>query len=116
MVPLSYVWHNGGLVFSTVERSRTIRNLRRAGGSARAGLGTTHDVVMVDGAIEFFAAEDDQEAVEAFVAHVTWDPRNEPQPYIFFRLRAVRIQAWQTAADLPTREVMRDGVWVDGGS
>src|SRR4051794_34524484 len=95
LVPLSYVWHDGGLVFATVEKSVTVRNLRR-NPLTRAGLGTTRDVVMVEGRVEFLDAERDREAVEAFAAHVEWDPRNESQPYVFFRLRANRVQAWKT--------------------
>jgi hypothetical protein len=117
LIPLSYAWDGEGMVFSTVGRSVTVRNLRR-NRFTRASLPSTRDVVIVDGEIAFFDPATETAAVERFAAHVGWDPRLEPnaEQYAWFRLRPVRVQAWKTAADLPTREVMRDGRWLDGGA
>lgn len=115
LVPLSYYWDGQSMVFATLEKSVTLRNLRR-NGRTRAGLPDTRDVVLVEGEISFLDAGTELATIEAFAARLKWDPRREPQPYVYFRLRPVRVQTWQTAEDLPTRDAMRDGRWLDEGT
>lgn len=115
LVPLSFYWDGQSMVFATVEKSVTVRNLRR-NPRTRAGLPNTRDVVLVEGEVSFIDAAAEQATIEAFAARLKWDPRQEPQPYVYFRLRPVRVQAWQTAADLATRDAMRDGRWLDEGA
>jgi hypothetical protein len=49
---------------------------------------------------------------DAFAARTEFDPRDERKPYLYFRLRPRRIQAWREANELAGRELMRDGVWL----
>jgi hypothetical protein len=112
LIPLSYRWDGARLVFATLERSKTTRNLRRAG-RARAALPSTRDVVIVEGPVAFVPAGADPELADAFAARLNWDPRWEPQPYVFFTLTPDFIQAWRDVEELAGRTVMRDGVWQD---
>jgi hypothetical protein len=110
LIPLSFHWDGARLVFATLERSVTTRNLRRAG-RARVALPSTRDVVIVDGPVDFVASDADPAMVDAFAARLRWDPRQEPEPYVFFRLTPDRIQTWRDVAELSGRTVMTDGVW-----
>jgi hypothetical protein len=112
MIPLSYHWDGSAMLFSTPERSRTMRDLTRAG-RTRVALPSARDVVILDGRVELVDPAGDPLAVDAFVARHDWDPRLEAQPYSFFRFVPDRIQAWRIASELPTRDVMRDGRWLD---
>jgi hypothetical protein len=49
---------------------------------------------------------------EAYAAQADWDPRRETDPYAFFALRPVRIQAWREANELAGRTIMKDGAWL----
>jgi hypothetical protein len=41
------------------------------------------------------------------------DPRALATPYRWFRISPCRIQAWREVKELPDRELMRDGSWLD---
>jgi len=110
LIPLSYHWNGTQLVFATLENSKTTRNLRRAG-RARASLPSTRDVVIVEGPVAFVPADTDPALADAFAARLNWDPRREPQPYVFFTLTPYFIQAWRDVEELTGRTIMRGGVW-----
>jgi Pyridoxamine 5'-phosphate oxidase len=112
LIPLSFHWDGARLVFATLERSVTTRNLRRAG-RARVALPSTRDVVIVDGPVDFLAADTAGPVADAFAARLRWDPRREPEPYVFFRLTPERILTWRDVAELAGRTIMTDGVWQD---
>lgn len=111
-IPLTYEWDGSAMLFSTPERSRTIRDLKRAG-KTRVTLPSTRDVVVMDGPVDILDPNEYASWVDAFVPHHHWDPRLEPARYAFFRFTPDRIQAWSIASELPTRDVMRDGRWLD---
>ncbi len=52
LIPLSFHWVGEAIIVATPRASRTARNLTRAGTRRRAGVGTTRDVVMIDGIAE----------------------------------------------------------------
>lgn len=114
LIPLSYIWDGSRLIFSTLETSITTRNLRRAG-RARVALPSARDVVLIDGLVSFLASEAsaDSPDAEEFASRLNWDPRNEPDPYVFFFVTPQRIQAWRDVAELTGRVVMKNGVWLD---
>jgi hypothetical protein len=87
-----------------------MRDLKRTGGT-RVALLPARDVVILDGRIEMIPP--DSAEADAFVAQHTWDPRNESKPYDFFRFIPKTIQAWRVESELPTRVVMRNGLWLD---
>lgn len=113
LVPLSYLWDGTTLLVSTPLSSPTGRNLL-AGGTVRLGLGPTRDVVLIEGNVTAVAARDiAPEEGDAFAERTGFDPREEPEPYAYFRIRPLRIQAWRESNELPERVLMRDGEWVD---
>ena len=112
LIPLSFYWDGAGLVFSTTPGSRTGRNLRRAG-RARVALPSTEDVVLIEGPVEFSALEADPALADAYAAKTTWDPRTEPEEFVFIRVRPRLIRAWRGVEELLAgKDVMRDGVWL----
>ncbi|MBO4253705.1 pyridoxamine 5'-phosphate oxidase family protein [Streptomyces griseorubiginosus] len=112
LVPLSYRWDGESLLFATPAASPTGRNLR-ATGTARLGIGPTRDVVMVEGTVLTVSqAELSPEEGDLFAARTGFDPRQLSTPYLYFRVRPSRIQAWREADELQGREVMRDGEWL----
>ena len=111
LVPLSFVWDGAAVTFATPRSSRTARNLVRAG-SARVALGLTRDVVMVDGVVEAIAIGTDPALEEAHAAATGFDPRAEPEEYVYLRITPREIQAWREANELSGRKVMRAGRWL----
>jgi hypothetical protein len=110
-VPLSFHWDGALLTLATPRASRTARNLLRAG-RARVALGVTRDVVMIEGAVEELARGADPELEDAFAAATGFDPREEPNDYVYLRIAPRAIQAWREADELAGRQVMRDGEWL----
>ena len=112
LVPLSFVWDGATLLIATPAASATGRNLL-AGGSVRLGLGPTTDVVMIEGtAVAVTPADLPEEDAEIFAGKTGFDPRELPEPYLYFYVHPRRVQAWRTRAEIPGRELMRDGEWL----
>jgi hypothetical protein len=112
LIPLSFTWDGARLILATPEKSRTVRNLRRAG-VVRIALGPTRDVVLLDGTVAFVPLPDIDPAIaDAFAKHTGFDPRCEPQTYVYLRVTPRTIQAWREADELAGRVVMRDGRWL----
>ncbi|MFJ8630550.1 pyridoxamine 5'-phosphate oxidase family protein [Streptomyces sp. NPDC093568] len=112
LVPLSFLWDGATLLLATPAASPTGRNLR-ATGRTRLGIGPTRDVVMVEGTVDTITrAELSEEEGDRFAARTGFDPRQLSTPYLYFRVRPSRVQAWREAGELDGRELMRDGVWL----
>lgn len=73
LVPLSFHWDGEALTLATATRSRTGRNLLRAGW-ARVALGPTRDVVMIEGPLEAIPVGTDPELESAYARSAGWDP------------------------------------------
>jgi hypothetical protein len=113
LVPLSFWWDGTAVVIGTPMGSPTGRNLL-AGGTVRLGIGPSRDVVLIDGtATAIPAAEIPTADGDAFAGKAEFDPREEPEPYAYFRIVPQRIQAWRESNELAGRVLMRDGRWVD---
>ena len=56
LVPLSYVWDGTALTMANLEASPTGRNLA-ATGKVRLAIGTTRDVVLIEGSVQTFSRE-----------------------------------------------------------
>jgi hypothetical protein len=111
LIPLSFVWHDGQLTLATPAANLTARNLRRAG-RARVALDGTRDVVLLEGPLTFTAEADIAPDLAAVFAGATgFDPRREPDEYVYITLTPRRIQAWREANELAGRDIMRDGRW-----
>jgi hypothetical protein len=112
LVPLSFLWDGSTLLISTPASSRTSRNLQ-ATGKVRLGVGPTRDLVLVEGTVEAIpAGELGNDVGDAFAATTGFDPRELKNPYLYFRIRPARLQAWREANELEGRELMRDGAWL----
>jgi nitroimidazol reductase NimA-like FMN-containing flavoprotein (pyridoxamine 5'-phosphate oxidase superfamily) len=112
LIPLSFLWDGAALVVSTPRSSPTARNLL-ATGKVRLGLGSTRDVVLIEGTANAIpAAQVSAELGDAFAARCGFDPRELTTPYTYFHIRPRRILAWREANELEGRELMCDGDWL----
>ena len=112
LVPLSFYWDDETLTVATPRASRTARNLMRAG-RARVALGTTRDVVIVEGSVEAVAIGSDPALEEAQAPAAGFDPRTLAEEYVYLRITPTEIQAWREANELAGRQLMRGGVWLE---
>lgn len=112
LVPLSFLWDGTTVLVATPAASPTGRNLQ-ASGTVRLGIGTTRDVVLVDGTVQESvpAAKIPDEAGDAFAAKTGFDPRELTTPYRYFRIAPQRIQAWREVNELDGRDLVRAGHW-----
>ncbi|MFF5212904.1 pyridoxamine 5'-phosphate oxidase family protein [Streptosporangium sp. NPDC000396] len=111
MVPLSFLWEGTTLLIATATASPTGRNLR-ATGKVRLGIGPTRDVIMIEGVAEPLpVSEISSELGDAFAVKTGFDPRELSDPYLYFRVRPQRIQAWREVNELKDRELMTGGRW-----
>ncbi|MEQ4721568.1 pyridoxamine 5'-phosphate oxidase family protein [Nonomuraea sp. B19D2] len=111
LVPLSFLWDGATLLIATATASPTARNLL-ATGRVRLGVGLVRDVVLIEGTAEATPAADIlAEVGDAFAAKAGFDPREEPDPYHYFRITPLRLQAWREANELKGRDLIRDGKW-----
>ena len=112
LIPLSFLWDGARLLLATPDNSVTARNLR-ATGRARLALGTTRDVVVIEGTAESLPlAAVPAATADAFAARTGFDPRRSAARMEFIWIRPTRIQAWREENELPGRELMRDGAWL----
>ena len=112
LVPLSYAWRDDRIVIAVATTSPTARNVE-ASGQARLGFGPTRDVLVVDAELDRAVPAGDAGGVgEAYATQADWDPRQEPDGYVFLVLAPRRIQAWRESNELAGRLLMRDGTWL----
>jgi hypothetical protein len=111
LIPLSYLWDGERLTMAAPEANKTTRNLAQAGW-ARVALPSTEDVVIIDGSIAMIAIDADNELAAAHAAAAGFDPRAEPNLYVYIQLTPSQIQAWRNVAELKGRTIMRDGHWL----
>jgi len=111
LIVLSFYWDGARLTVATPKRSRTARNLQRAG-VARMALAPTRDVVIIDGTLEFIPVDADDELAAAHTEAAGFDARRSRQEYIYIRLTPRTIQAWREENELGGRDVMIDGRWL----
>jgi len=112
LIPLSFLWDGARLLLATPDASVTARNLR-ATGRARLTLGTTRDVVVIEGTAESLPVAAVSRAVaDAFALRTGFDPRTSAARMAFIWIRPRRVQAWREENELAGRELMRDGEWL----
>jgi hypothetical protein len=113
LVPLSYAWDGERIVLAAIVTSPTVRNIR-ASGHARLGFGPTRDVVIVDAELDVIldVSEAPEELAITYARQSGWDPRGEPEPYVYALLQVRHVQAWREANELEGRRLMRDGEWL----
>jgi len=111
LVPLSHLWDGAALVVAAPRASRTARNLLRSG-RARVAVGSTRDVVLVDGAVDAVEIGVDSELEDAHARATGFDPRTLPEEYVYLRLTPETVQAWREENELAGRYLMRGGHWL----
>lgn len=111
LVPLSYYWDGATLTVATPRTSRTGRNLIRSGW-ARVALGSTRDVVIIEGPLEAVAIGTDAELEDAHARATGFDPRTLAAEYVYLRITPRKVQAWREENELANRELMREGTWL----
>lgn len=112
LIAVSAWWDGTQLVIATTGTSRTARNLTD-NPTARLGLGSPEDVIVVDATVAAPAAvEDSLDLATGFAEAVGWDPREVGAGWVFFRLAPVRIQAYRGYDELEGRDVMRNSSWL----
>jgi hypothetical protein len=112
LIPLSYYWDGHRLTVATPLDSVTTRNVIRAG-RMRVSLPSTEDVVILEGPIEVIPVDADETLADAHAAAAGFDPRQEPNQYVYLRLAPAFVQAWRNVAELQGRTIMRDGTWLE---
>ncbi|MFL6130819.1 MAG: pyridoxamine 5'-phosphate oxidase family protein [Mycobacteriales bacterium] len=116
LVPLSFLWDGASFVVSTLETNPTGRNMLE-NRKVRLGLGPTRDVAVIDATVEPLPRDAvPEQLADAFARKAGFDPRAQPQPYVYYRLVPHRVEAWREANELSGRVLMRDGRWLAGGS
>lgn len=112
LVPLTFWWDGEAVWLATRPTNPTGANMA-ASGTVRLCFGTTRDVVHVEGGVTVFAADALPDGVgDSFAAKDGWDPRKDPEPYCFYRVRPQQLRAWGTVPELKDRLLMKDGRWL----
>ncbi|MEW2519904.1 pyridoxamine 5'-phosphate oxidase family protein [Actinacidiphila alni] len=112
LMPLTFRWDGEAVWLATRPTNPTGANMA-ANGLARLCLGTTRDVVHIEGTVRAFTAGELPDGVgDAFAAKDGWDPRQDTARYDFYRVEPVALRAWGTVAELNGRLLMRDGTWL----
>jgi len=112
LVPLTFWWDGAAMWLSTRPDNPTGANLRESG-TVRLCLGTTRDVVQIEGEARAYRIGELPRGVgDSFAAKDGWDPREDPDPYDFYEVRPRVIRVWGTAAEMKGRLLMRDGEWL----
>ncbi len=114
LVPLSFLWDGATMLFATPGTSITARNLA-ASGKARIALGSTRDVVLIEGDLTETVPAGEIRAVlgDRFAERTGFDPRQSSSAFAYFRIQPVRIQAWREENELSGRDLMRGGDWIE---
>ena len=70
--------------------------------------------MIVEGPVEATAVGDaDRRLGDAHVRATGFDPRTLADPYVYLRITPQEIQAWREVNELPERQLMRRGQWID---
>jgi len=110
LVPLSFLWYGGQLLFATSAKSPTCLNLGVVP-RTRVALGSSRDVVIVEGeAVVSLASTLTAAEVERYQAKLRSDPRTWADSVI--RVTPARIQAWREENELSGRLLMREKAWI----
>ena len=79
-------------------------------GRVRLTIGSTRDVVLIEGSAVVADGITD-EVADAFATKTGFDPR-EQRNYPYFRIRPKLIQAWREINEIAGRDLMVGGEWL----
>jgi hypothetical protein len=112
LIAVSGWWDGADLVIATRGATKTARNLAM-NPAAKVARGAPSDAVLLEvQMIDSGAVEDLPELCQGFAGAVGWDPREEGEGWMFFRLRPSRIQAFRGYDELEGRDVMIRSRWL----
>ena len=116
LVPLSLAWDDdaGEVVVCTEAESPTVRNICDGSRRVRLAVGSTMNVLMLDGEAKVTGAVEEEVATVAlFSARTGWDPMKTGGAWVFLRIRPERAQAWRNLDEIKGRTIMRKGQWLE---
>jgi len=112
LIAVSAWWDGYELVIATRAATPTARNLSM-NPAAKVARGAPSDAILIDAhMIESGAVEDLPDLAQGFSAAVGWNPREEGEGWMFFRLRPTRIQAYRGYEEIKDRDVMLRSRWL----
>ena len=112
LIAVSAWWDGDELVIATRAASKTARNLAM-NPVVKVARGAPSDAILIDAqVVDSRAVEDSAELCGGFSAAVGWDPREEGEGWMFYRLRPIRIQAYRGYGELEGRDVMKGSRWL----
>ncbi|TMD38582.1 MAG: pyridoxamine 5'-phosphate oxidase family protein [Chloroflexi bacterium] len=113
LIAVSSWWDGHEVVIATRAGSPTARNLA-ATKLGRLGLGSPEDVVTIDVALseQVPVRTADADLKKGFVVAAGWDPAEEGDDWVFYRLQPLQVQAYRGYSELRDRHLMRDSPWL----
>ena len=113
LIAASGWWNGEHVVMTTRAATRTAQNLAQ-NPVVQLALGTQGDAIVIAAELidSFPAAEAPAAIADGFEASAGWDPREEGEGWVFYRLKPSRIQAYRGYAELEGRMVMKDSRWL----
>lgn len=109
VIAVSGLWDGSQMIVTTLDASRTARNMAMNPQVVIAG-GDPSDAIVIQAAvIEAAAVEDSPETAEEWKKTMGWTP---DAGWMFFRLRPTRIQAFRGYDEIGGRDVMIRSRWV----
>jgi hypothetical protein len=110
LVPLGCAWDGLRLLMATHSGNRTVRNIEGQS-RTRIALGSTTDVVLLDGDTVVTPADDADVAKSPVLGRLPMVPdRNGDRVFLVFTPR--RILTWRHRGELRDRTIMDDGRWL----
>jgi hypothetical protein len=110
LIPLAFAWDGTTIIFVTRRTSRTVQNLRKSA-RARAALGSSRDVVIIEGPVSFTEPADADAGLRAVLATLPLDPEKVPGA-VGVHLMPQRILAWRGLNEIGSRTIMAGGQWL----
>jgi hypothetical protein len=111
VVPISFVWRDERIVMAVANDSPSAWNLRQLS-TARAVLGTPHDVILIDGKVEQKDPRHvEPETLRALRDASAIDALGTPG-FVCLLLEPFRVQAYWTGSEIAVPTIMRGGSWL----
>jgi hypothetical protein len=110
LIPLAFAWDGTAIIFLTRQTSRTVQNLRKSE-HARAALGSSRDVVIIEGPVSFSEPADASASLRAVFATLPLNPEKVPGT-VGVHLTPQRILAWRGLSEIGSRTIMAGGQWL----
>ncbi len=112
MIAVSAWWDGHEFVIATRAATQTAHNLAM-NPKVKIARGAPSDAILIDAqVIESAPAETEPALCREFAAAVGWNPSEEGEGWILYRLRPTRIQAYRGYGEVNGRDVMLRSRWV----